>query len=244
MKGCILSIPNYDNLVSFGASITAGCFLQDPNANNWAKLVADALGLPHVNQAYNGSANSTITRKICSYSDYKKDLVLIMWTSPTRYEFMTDDGWREVSGMTEPTEFSRAWYRGPGLYQYTELITTIKEILLAQYFLKSRGLDYLFVFDNDDITQCWLAQNPDDYIKNLLNLIDQSNVLWFDNTGFIQWSQQNNFEFISHHPTDQAHCVAADYILRNRFSSTGQQSYLPATASAAPLLKLGLQDAA
>jgi hypothetical protein len=47
-------------------------------------------------------------------------------------------------------------------------------------------------------------------------------VLWFDNTGFIQWSQQNNFEFISHHPTDQAHCVAADYILRNRFSSVGQ----------------------
>jgi len=215
MKGCILSTPNYDNVVSFGASITLGGGLKDCN-NNWAKVVANSLGAQHINQAHKGAANGGISRLVCSYSDYKKDLVLVMWTSPTRYEFRTQDDWQEINGMMDPTEFSRAWYRGPGLYQYTEIATTVKEILLAQYFLQSRGLEYLFMFDNDDISQCWLAQNPDNYIGNLLNLIDWSNTLWFDNTGFIQWSQQNNFEFIHQHPSDQAHVAAANYILSNR----------------------------
>lgn len=212
MKDCTLFTQNYDNVVSFGASITMGYGLKDRN-NNWAKVIADSLGAQYINQALEGSSNGAISRLICSYSDYKKDLVLVMWTSSTRYEFRTRDSWQEINGMIDPTEFSRAWYQGPGLYQYTEIATTVKEILLAQYFLQSRGLDYLFVFDNDDITQCWLAKNPDKYIKNLLNLLDRSNILWFDNTGFIQWSQQNNFEFVSGHPVDQAHLAAANYIL-------------------------------
>jgi hypothetical protein len=226
MKGCILSTPNYDNVVSFGASITAGYCLKDQK-NNWAQVIAQTLNTNHVNQAYGGAANGGISRLICSYSDYKKDLVLVMWTSPTRYEFRTQDSWQEINGMMDPTEFSRAWYKGPGLYQYTEITTTVKEILLAQYFLQSRGLDYLFVFDNDDIAQCWLALNPDTYIGNLLNLIDQSKILWFDDTGFIQWSQKNNFEFVDNHPVDQAHVGAANYILASRFLTASDTNKFP-----------------
>ena len=203
-------------MVSFGASITAGIGLKDTN-NIWSKIIANELGIDYVNQARpNGGSNGGISRRICSYPDYKNDLVLAMWTSPTRYEFRIENDWQQINGTMKPTEFSRAWYSGPGLYQYTEIITTIKEILLSQYFLQSRGLDHLFVFDNNDITQCWAVQNPDEYIKNLLNLIDWSKILWFDNTGFLQWCEANNFESINGHPNDQAHRAAAYYILNKR----------------------------
>ena len=225
-EGYILSIPNYNNVVSFGASITSGVGLKDPN-NNWAKIIANAIGIDHINQARGGAANGGISRHICSYPDYKNDLILAMWTSSTRYEFRTDNDWQEINGMMKPTAFSRAWYQGPGLYQYTEIATTIKEILLAQYFLQSRGLDYLFVFDNDDITQCWLVQYHDVYIKNLLNLIDWSKIIWFEDTGFLQWSQKNNFEFIDGQPSDHAHRAAADYILTKQSFTSSNTNVLP-----------------
>jgi hypothetical protein len=213
-------------VVSFGASITSGVGLKDPN-NNWAKIIARELGIHCINQARVGAANGEISRRICSYPDYKNDLILAMWTSPTRYEFRTDNDWQEINGMMKPTEFSRAWYRGPGLYQYTEITTTIKEILLSQCFLQNHGLDYLFVFDNDDITKCWLSQNPDVYIKNLLDLIDWSKTIWFDDTGFLQWSQTNNFEFIDEHPSDHAHRSAANYILSKRCFTASNTNALP-----------------
>ena len=226
MTDCTSSTPNYDNVVSFGASITAGYCLENQK-NNWANVIAQTLNTQHINQARGGAANGGISRLICSYPDYKNDLVLAMWTSPTRYEFRNENDWQEINGAMTPTDFSRAWYRGPGLYQYTEIATTIKEILLAQYFLQNRGLDYLFVFDNDDIVQCWLCQNPDTYIENLLNQIDWSRILWFDNTGFIQWSQKNNFKFVDDHPVDQAHCAAANYILTNRFFTASNINVFP-----------------
>ena len=79
------------------------------------------------------------------YDDYDDDLVLAMWTSGTRYEFRDADSYYQITPWSEQTGFTRAWYTGPGGYEYTEVINTVQSVLLATQFLEGMGLKYLFV---------------------------------------------------------------------------------------------------
>jgi hypothetical protein len=219
---------NYSRVVSFGASITYGSELPDQNCT-WSAIIAQKLGIDYLCLAKEAASNANIARQIISYTDYNQtDLVLVMWTSATRYEFRTETGWQDISPWSEQKGFVRDWYRGPGNYEYTEVATSMKEIALATQFLEGMGLDYLFVFDNDELRTSHTWNLDDDYIQTLKLLLPWDNTIWFDKTGFLNWTKENGYPFLNTHPGIEAHQAAADYILANRDLISSRTSILPA----------------
>lgn len=203
---------NITRVVSFGSSTTGGAD-EFKRHEAWAAVLARRLNLPYVCQAKPSCSNSKIARKILSYSKYSNDLVVAMWTAINRYEFKTENGWNGFTTNSKSEGFVKAWYEGPGNLEYTEVSIAIKEILLAQQFLKAKNLPYIFAIDNNGITGSYFFKNPDEYMKSLIDLIDWDNFLLFDGQGFIPWAQSNNFEVVVTHPLPPAHIAAADYLL-------------------------------
>jgi hypothetical protein len=210
-------------VISFGASITYGSELPD-QTHTWSSIIARNLGLDYLCLAEPAAANSSIARTIMSYEDYKDDLILVMWTSSTRYEFRTESDWEHISPWSDQTGFVQHWYRGPGQYEYTEVVTTLKEILLATSFLKKMGQQFLFVFDNDELrtSHTWSLDDP--YIRTLTAMLPWDNILWFEDTGFLNWCRDNQYSFVNSHPGIDAHLAAANYILANRSFTVSKTS--------------------
>lgn len=204
---------NVSRVVSFGASITYGSELPD-QSYTWSSIIAQKMGLDYLCLAKENAANSGIARAIISNCDeYKDDLILAMWTSSTRYEFRVEDHWENVSPWSEQTGFVRDWYRGPGGLEYTEVVTTMKEIILASQFLEQSKLPYLFVMDNDELRTSHTWTLPDEYIQTLKLMLPWDHITWFNNTGFLEWCRENNYSFVNTHPGTEAHQRAAEYIL-------------------------------
>jgi hypothetical protein len=202
-------------VISFGASITYGSELPD-QSYTWSSIIAQKLGLDYLCLAKENAANSGIARAIISNGEnLKDDLVLTMWTSTTRYEFRVDNHWENVSPWSEQTGFVKDWYRGPGGLEYTEVVTTLKEIALASQLLEKAGVPYLFVMDNDELRTSHTWNLPDEYIQTLKGMLPWDNILWFSNTGFLEWCRNKNYNFINTHPGTGAHQSAAEYILTN-----------------------------
>ena len=203
-------------IISFGASITYGSEL--PNQSyTWSSIIAQRLGLSYECLAKENAANSSIARAIISNMDhYNNDLILAMWTSCTRYEFRSGDRWENISPWSDQIGFVQDWYRGPGGLEYTEVVTTMKEIILASQFLDRMQLPYTFVLDNDELRTSHTWTLPDKYIQSLKALMPWDHIIWFNGTGFLEWCRTNNYSFINTHPGIDAHSAAADYILANR----------------------------
>lgn len=214
------------NVISFGASITYGSELPD-QSYTWSSIIARKLDKPYRCLAKPALSNSGIARHIISYDDYADDLVLVMWTSGTRYEFRDENSYYQITPWSEQSGFTRAWYTGPGGYEYTEVINTVQSVLLATQFLEGMGLDYLFVFDNDELRTSHTWTLPDNYIQTLKIMMPWDNIMWFDGTGFLDWSRTNQYSFINTHPGTEAHQAAADYILANRSFNFANTNSLP-----------------
>jgi hypothetical protein len=205
-------------VISFGASITYGSELPD-QSYTWSSIIAQKMGLDYLCLAKENAANSGISRSIISNSDeYKDDLVLAMWTSSTRYEFRVDNRWENVSPWSEQTGFTREWYRGPGGLEYTEVVTTMKEIVLASQFLERTKLPYIFVLDNDELRTSHTWNLADEYIQTLKVIMPWDNIVWFDGTGFLEWCREKNYRFINTHPGVEAHQACADYLMINNIA--------------------------
>ena len=206
---------NVSRIISFGASITYGSELPD-QSYTWSSIIAQKMGLDYLCLAKENAANSGIARAIISACDeYRDDHVLAMWTSSTRYEFRVGDQWANVSPWSEQTGFTKDWYMGPGGLEYTEVVTTMKEIVLASQFLERMKLPYTFVLDNDELRTSHTWTLPDEYIQSLKALMPWDHIVWFDNTGFLEWCRGKNYSFVNTHPGTEAHQSAAEYILTN-----------------------------
>jgi len=200
-------------LISFGSSPVMG-------KNSFPGIIAQRLGYSHVDRGRASASNSKITRTILNYKNYKNytDFVAVVaWTSTARYEFRTEHGWNGFNisrYKKDPDSFRDHWFNGPGKWEYTAITTALKEILIAQTFLLSKKIPYLFVFDMNEIIDSYLFTNPDDYLGSMIAMIDWNRFLLFDNNGFKNWAIKNNFEHTDDkHPGYQAHKLAADYIL-------------------------------
>jgi len=197
-------------LIAFGSSPVMG-------KTSFPSIIAQRLGYDHVDCSRPVTSNSKITRKILSYKNYTDSVVVATWTSTVRHEFRTERGWtgldmaryKKDSGL-----FEDHWFNGPGKWEYTGVTSALKEILIAQIFLLSKQIPYLFVFDMNEIIDSTLFQEPDDYLGSMIKMIDWNQFVLFDNNGFKNWSIKNNFELKdATHPADRAHHLAADYIL-------------------------------
>ena len=208
---------SFNSILSFGPSIVAGDFLP-PGKLTLTNLVANKLNKPYLCLAERGAANTGILRQILSHKQYNNDLILVMWSTTVRYEFRNEDlypnGWYQVSPR-DNDRFSKEWFRGPGQYEYTEVYTTLRDIITAKQFLESKNLNYIFMFDYDDIIKNNTWNSGDTLIENLKSLLPYNNILWFDNTGFTNWAKEQNFVFENTHPGPEAHESASRYILQH-----------------------------
>jgi hypothetical protein len=203
---------NISRIVSFGSSPIGGNM-------SFASIIAQQLGISYLCLAKAISSNTKITRKIITYNEYADDFVMVMWSSVNRYEFKTMEGWRNHARMDAEksgTGFIKEWFAGPAGLEYTEIFTSLKDILLAQQFLESRQIPYIFLIDNDQIFASYTFNSDDAYIKNLKSMINWDKFLTFDNQGFMPWARSKGYEFLpplNHHPGAVAHQAAAEYIL-------------------------------
>ena len=208
---------SFNRIISFGPSVVTGDFLP-PETFTWANLIANKLNKPYVCLAERGAANTGILRTILSFDNYQDDLVLVMWSNSVRYEFRNEDlypnGWNQV-GPINDDRFSKEWFRGPGQYEYTEIYTTLRDILTAKQFLDSKKLRYLFTFDYSDLINNSFWNSNDKLINSLKTLFPYDNTLWFEGKGFTDWSKDQGYSFINTHPGAEAHKGAADYILKH-----------------------------
>ena len=158
---------------------------------------------------------------ILSYKDYQPDdFVVAEWTSTIRHEFRTELGWHGSNMATyskgSGTFEDHYYQQGPGQWEYNGIYTTLKEIVLAQTFLKSNSINYLFTFFTDEVLCSKLLKTPDEYIGSMMKLIDWDQFVIFNGRGFVEWCRANNYEFADiSHPAPSAHRLGADYILKN-----------------------------
>ena len=93
------------------------------------------------------------------------------------------------------------------------MYSALKEIVLAQTFFKTKGLQYVFTFDYDDVICSGLLSKPDEYIGALKSMIDWSRVVLFEGHGFLHWVEQNQFQADGGHAESAAHDRATEYLL-------------------------------
>ena len=61
----------------------------------YPSLIAQQLNCEYVNRSKPTNSNHKIARMVLSYTDYQPgDVVLAEWTSTTRHEFRTNQGWQ------------------------------------------------------------------------------------------------------------------------------------------------------
>lgn len=211
-------MPQFNQIISFGASITVGADAGGiPGA--WSSIIANKLDKSYLCLAEEGSTNTTIARKIISTEFSPGDMVLAMWVSTTRFEFWSKDQWVNFTPWSKQSGFVKDWYQGPGQWEYTGVSTALKEIYLAQSYLKSKNIPYLFTIDNNEVHKSWLLENDVGYVKSLSQIIDWSKFIFFDKQGFIPWCQEKQFSLsTSGHPGPDAHRAAAEYMLNNSFT--------------------------
>ena len=214
----------------------------------WPALLAKQNNLKYQCVAQPGAGNDTISRHVikhCEELSGQDITVIVQWTFPWRYGFRYVDpvGWHNIDlsvvsqdfvGQSTDDElkrfkqlgildFAQQFYKFIGTTEYWPIYSTIKEILLLQGYLKSKGIPYLFSITNN-IFYTYTIQAPTDiYVKNLYDQIDWNNWFWFpdgveaDSTtaprGFYQWAVENKYSIgPGVHPLEQAHQDAAELI--------------------------------
>ena len=204
-------------ILSYGASITYGGGAGGPD-HAWSANVARLLDKNYQCLAAPGASNTTITRTMISSELSPNCLILAMWTSPTRYEFWEENKWHHIGPADAQTGFVKDWYRGPGQWAVTEIVTTLKEIFIAQAYLQSNNIVYLFTVDNNEIYHDYSSKHSMTYVQKLRSMIDWSKFVFFDGQGFIPWARGNGFSVSdSGHPDRVAHQRASEYLMSHSF---------------------------
>jgi hypothetical protein len=197
-------------LIAFGSSTIEPYY-------SFPAQIAKSIGREYVSRAKPVSSNHKIARMVLSY-DYKADdFVLIDWTTTVRYEFRTADGWMGTNpGTYKPgCGFEEHWYQGPGQWEYPGVLSTLKQILLAQIFLSAKNISYRMTFAYDDFIKSKRLSEPDEYIGAIQNLVDWNHMMLFDDTGFLTWASRQNFVLSGGHAEQAAHDRATEYLLEN-----------------------------
>ena len=116
--------------------------------------------------------------------------------------------WLNKTGIAD---FSKSLYATTGELQ--ETITSLKSILLAQLFLESKNIPYIFTMCDDALFQNFFFKNPDQSVKSLKENINWDN--WFlpDQMGFDQWAHENKYDYGACHPLEQAHADFAKLLV-------------------------------
>ncbi len=233
-------------LVAGGDSFVHGNELQDWNIAStrdsqltFTALLAAWHGMDYVCCARPGNANDAILRmtvnKCQQLMTEKKDLaVVVAWTFPPRFEFpfsydvnSPDSPFASISIYPDTNrpmvqEFSKFFIKHVDV-QWFQHYTTVKNILLLQWYLKSNHIPFIFTatdnivfaYKNDPQLQCWWNMIEFDNWFLFPQAVESHNTT--SPRGFYQWAIENKYPIGPfQHPLEQAHFDAAT-LLKERF---------------------------
>jgi hypothetical protein len=190
--------------------------------NTWTALLANDNNLIYECHAIQGASNQTILRQILKKLPTltSNDLVVINWTWINRWDFYDNSNtkWETLRPTNNSNDtFNTIYFK----YIQSELwdkLESLKTISLVSNILKQQNIKFMMTcMDNTIInTTC----HAPDYITILQDNI-KDEVVWFDNTGFHQWSIDNKYKIsdTGQHPLEDAHCAAFMYI-KNTYDFT------------------------
>jgi hypothetical protein len=203
-------------LVAGGDSFVWGSELQDsPHeglGGHSLRTFPGLLAKDHEYQcaAYPGNANDSIARMTmiaCEKNKNKKQIALVSWTFPNRYEFRFNikdtQRWEVINTWSIGKqfndedagnnllvnkhkiktdqlgigEFSKCYFANVGFLEYWETYSTLKEIVYLQNYFKTNNIPYLFTCADAGVLNNWTIANQDDTISCLYNQIDWKS--WF-----------------------------------------------------------------
>jgi hypothetical protein len=200
-----------NRLITFGDSFTYGEELENPQRDCWPQLVANHLKISLKNKAFPANSNDYILEQVL-YEDYSfKDLVIICFSSISRFYFEDHDGWY----TTIPTIQNGNLIRGEITKNLHSSLTEkwlfrrfLIQAIYLQEFLQSRQVNHLFVnaFESYDVN---LAK-----LKNFRHLTEM-----LDKNKFIGWPDQSFGSLTNHlprgkfkHPIEESHLLFSQIV--------------------------------
>ena len=187
----------------------------------WPALLAQHLSSEYYCQAWPGTGNQTITRKVFEYLyQYEKtDLLVINWTYISRWDYYKNDPltfprdrWETI--RPDSNSSVAKFYFEHIHNEPWEKWETLRNIALVVNTLKKHNINFIMTCNDP------LAFNNEyyavDYIINCQQEVEDD-IVWFEDKGFYDWAIEHNFPVgdDNGHPLDEAHQAAFEYIRDN-----------------------------
>jgi hypothetical protein len=183
--------------------------------NTWPALLAKSANLTYECHAIQGASNQTILREFLKKlpTFVSGDVIVINWTWINRWDFYNSPNtkWETLRPTNNSNDtFNTIYFK----YIQSELwdkLESLKTILLVLNILKQHQNKFIMTCIDKTImdTTC----HAPDYITTLQDSV-KNDLKWFDNTGFYQWSIDNNHSIsdVGKHPLEDAHTAAFTYM--------------------------------
>ena len=207
-------------LKSFGCSFIFGTELSDITNRTkkysqltWPAVIAQRQGLEYGCYASGGSGNLQILNNILDQvSQHSSDVYVINWTFVNRWDYMYagNNQWHSVLpwDQHERAEFYYRHFQA----DYTDKLNNLIWINTAVQALKAADAKFCMTYMDQLLFESRWNTSPG--IAQLQQKI-APHLHLFDGLNFVEWSQRNGYAISPeyHHPLEQAHSAAADYLL-------------------------------
>lgn len=197
------------NLRSFGCSFTAGTDLYSSD-NVWTNVIADRLGLLHINHAEAAIGNLRIAESAMRYSN-PGDLCVVNWTWIDRFDFVDchSEQWNTIL-PTDNTPVSKNYYRYLHSQYRDMLVNLMHAVSLIDHFERNKIRCVMTVIDDLWFTEIKPEWHDPRTVTHLQQRL-RPYMYFFEGKTFLDWSREKEFPISeAWHPMDPAHFAAAD----------------------------------
>ena len=209
-------------LKSFGCSFIFGSELSDITNRTkkysqltWPAIIAQRLELDYACYAKPGSGNLQILNNLLDQvAQHNNDVYIINWTFTNRWDYMYagNNQWHSILPWDthDRSEFYYRYFQA----EYTDKLNNLIWINCAVQALQSVSAKFCMTYMDELLLDSRWNTGPG--IAQLQQRV-ATHLNLFDGATFVEWSQQNGYAISSqyHHPLEQAHAAAADYLLNH-----------------------------
>jgi hypothetical protein len=218
-------------LKSFGCSFIFGTDLSNYNTNGkiptpskhtWPAYLARHLEYQYRCYARPGSGNLQIAERVLSHAtQFDGDLFVIGWTWIDRFDYRNSfisntpiatkwNNWKTLMPI-DNSNLAKTYYQGLHS-EFQDKLCSLMYIKLVIDTLTQKKIPFLMTYMDELLfDQQW---NTTEAIIDLQNYV-RPHMTQFDNMNFLEWSRAKGFDIsATWHPLEQAHRVAADYMIK------------------------------
>lgn len=209
-------------LKSFGCSFIFGSELSDITNRTkkysqltWPAIIAQRLELDYACYAKPGSGNLQILNNLLDQvAQHRNDVYIINWTFTNRWDYMYagNNQWHSI--LPWDTHDRAEFYYRHFQAEHTDKLNNLIWIDCAVQALQSVSAKFCMTYMDELLLDSRWNTGPG--IAQLQQRV-APHLNLFDGATFVKWSQQNGYAISSqyHHPLEQAHVAAADYLLNH-----------------------------